>query len=309
MKLNGNKFVIPIFDAELSSHDSYELCDGISLFSLSEDYGQYLRKTPELIARYGDSLPNMKTGLVIETGKLKNGDKLDWHKLFEFSVFIAMTIRLSTGVPIDIPYWFDVDDDEIKECGNTLHQTYRNGNRYLYPLDKGKQSSGLIALKSGLSEIAQRYILDKNKNVLIRAIEFAAIGFQTRHIPSRLVNNTIFLESLFTCGNAEISFQIASSISWYLNSEVGSEERLNLFSKIKTLYGYRSKIVHGSDISSKNRNLMDNLLFSEELNTDIIQRILVKQHVGIFSMKENKRQEEIKALTLGAACGLLENIA
>ncbi len=305
MQLIGNKLVIPLFDAELSRENSYDLCGGISVFTLTQHYEERLRSTPQIIAEYESSLSYMKCGLAIEPRALERGDKLGWSKLMEFGVFIAMSIRLATGVPIDIPYWFDVDHDEIKGYGKTLLRTYRNENRYLYPLDEGVQSSGLIALQGRTADIAQKHILESSKNVLIRAIEFAAIGFQNRHIPSRLVNNTIFLESLFSHTNVEIGFQIASSVSWYLKSGNTVEERIDFFNKIKELYGWRSKIVHGADISSKNRKLRENLLFSEMLTTNIFQNILTRNHVETFSMNQKKRQEELRKLSLGASGALL----
>ena len=305
MLLTGNKLIIPLFDSELSHTKSYDLCDGIALFTLTKDYEEQLRSKPELIARYEYSLKYMKCGLSIEPDLFIHGKQLNWTNLMEFSVFIAMLIRLATGVPIDIPYWFDVENDEIKGCGNTLVITYRGGNRYLYPLDDGKQANGLTALQNGIAYIAQKHLQESSKNVLIRAIEFAAIGIQNRHIPSRLVNNTIFLESLFCHSNNELSFQIAASVSWYLRSRSKVEERDELFKKVKELYKYRSKIVHGADISSNNKKLVENLLFSEELITDILQNILIRNHVETFSMSQNKRQEELRKLSLGAGNILL----
>lgn len=305
MQLTGDKLVLPLFDVKLSKADSYDLCEGISVFNLPDSYEKTLRSQTELVARYERSLEYMKSGLVVEPEKIENGRGLNWQKLLEIGTFVAMSIRLATGVPIDIHYWFDMAGDEIKAYGNTRLKTYRTGNRYMYPLDDGQQSMGLSALQTGLADILKKYMQDSNRNVLIRAVEFAAIGFQTCHFTSRLVNNTIFLESLFSCSNFEIAFQIASSVSWYLEFESAPEKRTELFSKIKELYGYRSKIVHGSDISSKNRNLRSSLLFSEMLNTRIFQRILAKRHVDIFSMKQKERQEELRNLSLGAKSALM----
>lgn len=306
MQLTGNKLVIPLFDAELSFEDSYELCDGISVFTLKQDYEEYLRSKPELIARYESSLRYMKCGLSIEPMMIKNSEKLNLVNLIKFGVFIALSIRLATGVPIDIIYWFDVENDEVRSCGNTRIKTYRVGKRYPYPLDDGKQYSGLIALKSGISDIAQKCLQESSKNVLIRAVEFVASGFQHLYIPSRLVNNTIFLESLFSHSNIEIGFQIAASVSWYLKSGNKVNERDDLFKRIKELYKYRSLIVHGQDISSKSRKLLENFWFSEEINTDILQNILTRNHIETFSMPKKKRMEELRKLSLGAGSVFLE---
>ena len=308
MQLTGNKLVLPLFDAQLSKHDSYYISDGVSVFNLPNSYEKKLRSQPELIAGYESSLKYMKSGLAIEPGKIESCSGLDMQKLREIGTFVAMSIRLATGAPIDIPYWFDIDGDEIKGYGNTLLKTYRiDNNRKMYSLDD-ELWSGLSALQKGFADILKEYIHKSNRNVLIRALEFAAIGFQTRYIPPRLVNNTIFLESLFSYSNVEIAFQIASSVSWYLESENAPEKRIDLFSKIKKLYNYRSKIVHGSDISSKNKNLLNSLLFSEKLNTKIYQRILLNKHIEIFSMKQDKRQKELRNLSLGANSKLIRTM-
>jgi hypothetical protein len=62
----------------------------------------------------------------------------------DLGVFLSITLRLATGVPIDIPYWFDLDETEIKSYGITLARKIYLGKRYLYPPDDGKQSIGLF---------------------------------------------------------------------------------------------------------------------------------------------------------------------
>lgn len=115
---------------------------------------------------------------------------------------------------------------------------------------------------------------------MLRALKFAAIGFETRDIDLRLVNNTIFLEALFSNAESELTFQIASRISWYLEKDGDLEVRVNLFNDVKKLYSYRSKIVHGSSLSDKNKNLKEMLYFSEILNTRIFRLILTAGHVS-----------------------------
>ena len=131
----GNRLVLPLFDAELSTCDSIEICQGVSIFNLPNSYQQTLRSNAELIARYGRSLDYMKSGIQIETEKIPDGDQLNWGSLLELGIFISMSIRLATGVPVDVPYWFDMEDDEIKGYGNPQVSTYRTGHRYMYPLD------------------------------------------------------------------------------------------------------------------------------------------------------------------------------
>ncbi len=299
MQLVGNKLVIPLFHVELSQQRYYNFCDGISLFTLPNTYEKQLRSMPSLIVGYENILPNMKIGLEIETSKFVCGKKLNNNDLFDFGSFISMSLSLATGKPIDIPYWFDVEDDEIKGGGTTSFRTYILGKRYSSPLDNENQKKGFDAFKKRVSEIVDKYSNDRTNN-LIRAISFVSIGFQSRNLFSKIVNNTIFLESLFSASNDEVAFQIASSVSWYLKSKNTDEERLEMFSKVKKLYDYRSKIVHGSDISSITKELKTNLKFSEELNTEIFTKILNDNHVEIFSKKKKLRQKELKKLSLGA---------
>ena len=67
MQLVGNKLVIPLFDIELSHAQSYDLCDGISVFTLPQNYAAELLSKPDLIARYESSLQYMKCGPVSYT--------------------------------------------------------------------------------------------------------------------------------------------------------------------------------------------------------------------------------------------------
>ena len=83
MQLIRNKLVIPLFYTVLTHEDSYDLCDGISVFTLSQDYEEELRSKPQLIARYESSLKYMKSGLSIEPGMLEHGEQLNSSKLLE----------------------------------------------------------------------------------------------------------------------------------------------------------------------------------------------------------------------------------
>jgi hypothetical protein len=301
MELIGNRLLLPLIDATLEHAEAYKICDGVSITTLPAKYKNWLTEHRDLIARYESSLKFMKSALLIEPDSIKGFSTKNWRHVLELGVFVAMSIRLATGVPVDVPFWFDVDeDDEIRGCGNSLITGFRTGQRYLYPLDDGKQAEGLAALTGGFDGVLKTYVNDANSNVLIRAIQFAAIAFQTRHVQSRLVNNTIYLETLFSHSQTEISFQISSCTSWYLEARSSQEKRVELFTQIKELYNYRSKIVHGADLSAKNRELHRTLVFSEELNTRIFQHILNKNHVEVFGRKQDSRAAALKLLSLGA---------
>lgn len=309
MDLVGDRLVLPLIDAQLVHSKMYQLCDGVSLIALSPQYKERLRSHPDLIARYETSVDAMSCAVVVQPTLIGGLATTNWAATLELAVFSAMAVRLATGVPVDVPFWFDVEGEKIRGFGNTHVRTFRIENRYLYPLDDGQQLDGIAALQRGFDDVLKKYVNDANSNVLIRAIHFAAIAFQTRHIPSRLVNNTIYVEALFSGNTTEIAFQIASCVSWYLEATNSGEKRVELFSKMKEIYSYRSKIVHGADVSSKNKNLRQALASSEVINTRIFQKVLNEKHVEIFSMRKDKRDQELKLLSLGAGSTLIDKRA
>ena len=296
MELVGESFVIPLFNATLISTDKFDLGDGISIIGIPDTFEEKLRSSPELIARYESSLEYMKVGLELVPSNFKENDALSIDELLKIGIFLSMTLRLATGVPIDMPFWFDFGEEEIKSCGNTLVKTYHLEKRYLFTLNEGEQSDGLQKLGDFANELIKIYRKDPTGNVLMRAIEFVSVGFQNFHIPSSLVNNVVFLESLFSSSNNEISFQVASSVSWFLYHNESDDKREDLFTKIKKLYNFRSKIFHGGDIKNESEKIKENLKFSQELNTKIFQHILNSQHFPVFCQNQNERQIQLKKL-------------
>jgi hypothetical protein len=76
-----------------------------------------------------------------------------------------------------------------------------------------------------------------------RAFQFFTDAFRVTE-PHRFISFVTCLESLFCTSRAEITFQIASRVAWFL-SPGDCEERSRIFTKVKSLYGVRSEIVHG----------------------------------------------------------------
>ena len=298
MQLIGDKLVLPIFDAELMHSDSIEVCDGIELFNLPPSYRERLEQHPEMIARYKSSLKYMKMAVSVAPGDIAGHPK-DWAAVLDTAIFCAMSLRLATDIPIDTPYWFDVSGDHnVEGCGISQMRTYRTGNRYEYPLDEGSQGEALNAFVGAFGEVLDAKLTKGSSNPLVRAIEFASIAFQTRHTQSRVVNNTVFLEALFSGRNTEIAYQIAASVSWYLEDD--EEERLDMFKKVKKIYDIRSKIVHGSDVARKGGAVKEALELCEMLNSRLFTTILLKRHISLFGLTESKRDEQLRKLSLGA---------
>lgn len=219
-----------------------------------------------------------------------------------------MLIRLSTGVPIDMPFWFDVDDDVVHGYGRTLVRTFRIGNHYKYPIDNGKQFGGLQKLPKGINTLINLFLTQTTQNRIIRAIEFSSVGFQMFHAPTRLVNQVTFLETLFNSKSSkstEITFQLSSSISWYLRAQKTPEEREQLFELVKDIYNARSRVVHGDDNNNPTYGIRKSLIIAEDLNTEIFNAILEKNHINLFSMGEKRRKKQLQKLSIGIPCDFL----
>jgi hypothetical protein len=217
-----------------------------------------------------------------------------------------MLIRLTTGKPIDMPFWLDAEDrDEIRGFGQTLVRTYRTGPRDTYKLDDELALERMNNLSKGVDRLVELFIREKDKNRIIRGIEFVSIGFQTFHIPTRIVNQVTFLETLFTTSRNEITFQLASRLSWYLatSDAIRREDKFNL---VKNIYDARSRVVHGEHTNNPVRNLMKWLIEAEELNTEVFNVILAKNHIDAFSASEKRRERELKKLTIGVPCDFLD---
>ena len=182
---------------------------------------------------------------------------------------------------VDTPYWFDVSGDhDVEGCGISKMRTYRTGNRYEYPLDEGQQAEALNVFIGAFGKVLDAKLAKGSSNPLVRAIEFASIAFQTRQNQSRVVNNSVFLEALFSGRNTEIAYQIAASVSWYLEED--EEDRLSLFKQVKDIYNIRSKIVHGADVARKGGAVKNALELCEMLNSRIFTSILLNQHASLF---------------------------
>ena len=142
------------------------------------------------------------------------------------------------------------------------------------------------------------YITERSKNRVLRAVEFTSIGFQTFHVPTRLVNHVTFLETLFSTSNSEIAHQLSSRIAWYLAPADG-EQREELFYIAKKIYGARSQTVHGSSYNDvKMRGHLESV---EDLNRKVFTKILSAGHVATFSDPDKFRVKELQKLGLGIA--------
>ena len=82
------------------------------------------------------------------------------------------------------------------------------------------------------------------------AIDFVSTALQINPWGPRYVTFTSVLECLFSTDPMEVTHKLSERVALFL--EQSPEERQNIFKEIKKLYGLRSTIVHGGNLS---RNL------------------------------------------------------
>ena len=231
MEIVGRSLVIPLVDTELRHSDSIELGQGVHLFRLTPQYRDRLQKEEVLVGGYQSSLSRMSVGLSLEPSILYPSKHLSLPDSLLAGIFLSFALRLVTELPIDIPFWFDMSSDgQILGIGQTQLRTFRSSwqRYYSYLLDEGQAFERINIFRPYTLKLLEYFIEFPETNRIIKAIEFASIGFQTRHVPTRLVNQVMFMEILFSCDVQELSFQLASRISWYLRYAKTSAEREHL---------------------------------------------------------------------------------
>jgi hypothetical protein len=299
MSVVSGRLVLPLIDCTLNKRESMNVATGIRIESLASSIVDELKENKVFSSGYGRALDSLKIGLVIEPTNIHRGDNTKIDENIRTAQFVARCLNLATEVPIDAPFWFDVSSDgEIHGRGRVITRIFRSGPRYTYPLDEGRQVVGIRALRRHLLALIVNYSSDLNIDRLGRALEFAMVGLQTWHIPTRLVNQVTYMETLFSSGTSELSYQLASRISWYLASWRDAAGREHLFDQIKEIYNARSLIVHGGSSQRLTAARLRILLAVAEMtNAAIFRKILLRNHVAAFA--SNDRDIQLKKLGLG----------
>ena len=301
MEIVGKSIILPLIDSNLNHSDSIELIPGVHVTRLGPQYREHLQKDKVLIGGYQRSLERMFVGLSLEPSIAYKKRQLSLAESLLMAIFVTFTLRLATEVTIDIPFWLDLSTDGlILGCGRTLVRTYRTSPPYTYPLDEGRTHDHIELLRPHLSSLLHRYLENPDTDRVIKALEFASVGFQTLHVPTRIVNQVTFMEVLFSSEVQELSFQLASRISWYLRHSHSHAEREDIFEAVKGIYRMRSEIVHGASGKNLRALMRQRLKQSEFVNSEIFREMLAHNHIDLFSAKN--RKEHLRKLSLGLPC-------
>lgn len=299
MSIMSGRLVLPLIMTTLSNRRSLVLSPAIRIERLDASILDKLRGDAALSSGFSRAVSTLEIGLVLEPSKVDGGNDENLGENIRTAQFITRCLQLATDVPLDAPWWFDAArGGEVFGFGRVTARVFRSGPRYVYPLDEGQQTLGLKAIKPHLTRLIASYANDLTTDRVGRALEFAMVGFQTWHLPTRLVNQVTYMESLFSTGTTELAHQCASRIAWYLSPLRDSGAREQMFDRVKDIYNARSTIVHGGasrKLTARRMRLL--LTMAEMTNSAIFRRLLSCDHFDAFSNAD--RDQELKRLGLG----------
>jgi hypothetical protein len=139
----------------------------------------------------------------------------------------------------------------------------------------------------------------KGINRISVAFYFLQSARTEKDLAIRIVNYVTCFESLFSTSTVELTHQLAERIAFFIGTD--SQERHDLFSKIKEAYGIRSKILHGELLtSSKIDKLYDISKNCDDLLRTVLFKLLSNKDLSdIFSSPKNELDDYFLKLILG----------
>jgi len=116
--------------------------------------------------------------------------------------------------------------------------------------------------------------------------------------PSYYLSLSICLESLFSLGNEELTFQLAARIGWLLHPNE-AKSRMGDFKLMKDIYNLRSKIVHGGAYKTEEFDCLWAILLG--ITRMVLVRIISEERLfKAFTATDSKQCDDLlKRLALG----------
>gem|GEM_PF-4415477 len=110
------------------------------------------------------------------------------------------------------------------------------------------RTEDIKTLKSVWQNYKENVIASSIKNRIWYAIFLHEMANQSYYDEFKILHDIMALECLFSTVPQEVAFQVSSRIAWFLFPKSlpgGGVARRGIFRHLKTIYGIRSKIVHG----------------------------------------------------------------
>lgn len=174
--------------------------------------------------------------------------------------------------------------EEIKLCLAIL-------NNYV-EMELNAEYPGRFKNLDELKEFVQRNDLQKEKEYnnytrIRRALEFIKSARTVHFMPAKIGAYMSFLEALFSDGPEAVNYKVSERAACYLFSD--PQRRLEVFEKIKGIYGIRSKYVHGDKFD--NKHLKQDAISNASKTIDDIARTIMTKAIVLDSHHFLKKEE------------------
>jgi hypothetical protein len=113
--------------------------------------------------------------------------------------------------------------------------------------------------------------LPKGVNRLVRGLYYLENARTCNDVGVRIAAYVSCLEVLFSTASTELAHKLSERIAVFLADN--GAERVTIYQQVKQAYDVRSKIVHGSEIDTKQH---DQLLAVSEVCDSLLRRVFVK---------------------------------
>jgi len=138
---------------------------------------------------------------------------------------------------------------------------------------------------------------------LERAHYFVQAARVASHVPVKIANYCTALEALFTNETSELTHKLSERVAWFIG--IDTDERVDVFQRMKKAYGIRSKVVHGSTDWGKDTHVAsETSQFLDSLLRTVFRRIhadptLEDLFAGDTEPLKRKHEEYLLGLVLG----------
>ena len=178
----------------------------------------------------------------------------------------------------------DGKEPTIKFSRNELRTAIRISNDFLGPLSSEKPDVPISCLLEYMR--SPRVGSHPDLSRLTRALYFLSSARSDFDPGMKLVQYFTVLETLFSTDSSELSHKLSQRIALFLGNT--SEEKIRIFTRVKKLYGYRSKVVHGDVIKGGSDDIFKLAIEADEINRRIFNKIYSSPE--IFNLFQDKKE-------------------
>lgn len=230
-------------------------------------------------------------------------------RLYDIQLFLMTSwVYRDNSINFELGFLFYESDGNIFVDSNSIahHYTKSDGKhqelvlsrdelREIRRMHRGSVTSSEPRYELPTSSLTAKFPRYARANYFINAARGAL------DIAIKVANYCAAFETLFSHSQNELSHQMAERIAFYLFTS--PEDRLKNYRRIKSAYGLRSKVVHGSTISEgKLAEAVDISRYCDDIARMIFARIYSEgADRTVFALSGEEFEEEMLSMIFGGA--------